>query len=280
MKPETFAADLCFGEGPRWHDGRLYLSDMHDHRVLAFTPDGQRETIVTVEHWPSGLGWMPDGTLLVVSMTDRRLLRFDGTTLEEHADLSRLATFHCNDMVVDARGGAYVGNFGFDLHTGAAFHAAELIRVEPDGRARVVASDMAFPNGTVITPDGRTLIIAESFASRLTAFDIDGNGDLANWRIWASLPERVVPDGICLDSAGGVWVASPTTDECLRVEAGGHVSHRVALGRGAYACMLGGAERRTLYMLSASSSDPEACRRNRDGRIETITAPHPAAGLP
>jgi len=280
MTPQTFVTDLCFGEGPRWHDGRLYLSDMHDHRVLAIAPTGERETIAEVPRQPSGLGWTPQGDLLIVSMTDRRLLRFDGKTLTQHADLSSLASFHCNDMVVDAQGGAYVGNFGFDLHARATFHAAELIRVESDGRARVVASDLAFPNGSVITPDGHTLIVAESYGGRLTAFDIGAGGDLDNRRVWASLPQGAVPDGICLDAAGGIWVASPTTNECLRVEAGGQVSHRVALGRGAFACMLGGPARRTLFMLTAASSEPAKCRANRDGRVETVAAPYAGTGLP
>jgi sugar lactone lactonase YvrE len=280
MTPQIFITGLCFGEGPRWHHGRLYLSDMHDHRVLAITPDGQRETIVEVAHQPSGLGWTPTGDLLIVSMTDRRLLRFDGASLTQVADLSGLAEFHCNDMVVDAGGGAYIGNFGFDLHRAAPFRPAALIRVEPDGRARVVANNLAFPNGTVITPDGGTLIVAESYGGRLTAFDIVARGELANRREWARLPQGAVPDGICLDAGGGIWVASPRSNECLRIEAGGNVTHRIALARGAFACMLGGEERRTLYMLTASSSDPDSCRANRDGRIEVATAPYPGVGLP
>jgi sugar lactone lactonase YvrE len=280
MTPTTVLTGLCFGEGPRWHDGRLYLSDMHDHRVLAVTTHGDVETIVTVDHWPSGLGWTPAGDLLIVSMTDRRLLRYDGSTLTEVANLAGLASFHCNDMVVDQAGRAYIGNFGFDLHGAAPFKAAELVRVDPDGTARIVARDMAFPNGTVITPDGRTLIVGESYAGRLTAFDVERDGALSNRRIWAQLPQGTVPDGICLDAQMGIWVASPTTNECLRVESGGQVSHRVALDRGAFACMLGGVDRRTLYILTASSSDPATCRRERGGRIEAVAAPYPGAGLP
>lgn len=280
MQPRLFASDLCFGEGPRWHDGRLYVSDMHDHRVLAFDAAGARETIATVEHQPSGLGWMPNGDLLVVSMTDRRLMRHDGRSLVLHADLSALATFHCNDMVVDATGRAYVGHFGFDLHAREPFRAASLIAVESDGRARTVATEMGFPNGTVITPDRRTLIVGESFAGRLTAFDIAENGDLERRRIWAQLPQGVVPDGICLDAAGGVWLASPTTKECLRATEGGRVTHRIAFDQGAYACMLGGRDGRTLYVLTARDSDPERCRADRAGRIEVVEAPYARAGLP
>ena len=280
MTPTPLLTGLCFGEGPRWHDGRLYLSDMHDHRVLAVDESGNAETVVVVETWPSGLGWTPSGDLLVVSMTDRRLLRYDGKRLSAVADLSALASFHCNDMVVDRLGRAYIGNFGFDLHAQSTYKAAELIRVDPDGTARVVADDMAFPNGTVITPDGRTLIVGESYGGRLTAFDVAGDGALSGRRVWAQLPQGTVPDGICLDAANGIWVASPTTRECVRVEQGGGISHRVAFEDGAFACMLGGADRRTLFILTSSSSDPDACRRIRDGRIQVVTAPYPGVGLP
>ncbi|HEX7035067.1 MAG TPA: SMP-30/gluconolactonase/LRE family protein [Pseudomonadales bacterium] len=277
---EILLDGLCFGEGPRWHQGALWLSDMHAHQVLRIRPDGTAETVCEVPAWPSGLGWLPNGDLLVVSMTDRRLLRWDGSALRPHADLSGLASFHCNDMVVDAAGRAYAGNFGFDLHGGAEPKPAELILVEPDGRARVVADGLQFPNGTVITPDGRTLIVAESWGRRLTAFDIGNDGSLRNRRVWAELPDGALPDGICLDADGGIWSASPTTSECVRQREGGEITHRVRVGQGAYACMLGGDDGRTLYILTAADSHPEACRQSRSGRVETITAPYPHAGLP
>jgi sugar lactone lactonase YvrE len=280
MNTDILLDGLCFGEGPRWHDGALWLSDMHARQVLRVGADGAAEAVVEVEHWPSGLGWLPNGDLLVVSMTDRRLLRWDGTRLQEHANLAALAGFHCNDMVVDARGRAYVGNFGFDLHAHEAPKPAELICVEPDGRVRVVADDMQFPNGTVITPDGRSLIVGESWGSRLTAFDIRDDGDLTNRRVWAELPEGTLPDGICLDDAGGIWSASPSSNECLRQVEGGKVTHRVAVEQGAFACMLGGEDGCTLYILTAASSDPEECRRQRSGRVEVWRAPYPHAGLP
>lgn len=279
--PTTVLLDgLCFGEGPRWHDGALWLSDMHAHQVLRVWPDGTSNAVCEVPAWPSGLGWLPNGDLLIVSMTDRRLLRWDGAQMHQHTDLSKLASFHCNDMVVDAAGRAYVGNFGFDLHGGAEPKPAELILVEPDGRARVVADDLQFPNGTVITPDGRTLIVGESWARRLTAFDIGSDGSLTNRRVWAELPQGALPDGICLDAAGGIWSASPSSNECVRQLEGGEVTHRVTVDQGAYACMLGGDDGRTLYILTAADSQPEACRRNRTGRIETCQAPHPRAGWP
>jgi len=211
MQTESFIDGLCFAEGPRWHDGALYFSDMHAHEVLRADPAGRVDVVCEVPNWPSGLGWLPDGTLLVVSMTDRRLLRLDGEKLTTHADLSKLASFHCNDMVVDGHGRAYVGNFGFDLHAQKKPKPAELVCVAPDGSARVVARDMQFPNGTVITPDGGTLIVAESWGARLTAFDVLDNGDLDNRREWARQPDGALPDGICLDEAGGVWSAAAPT---------------------------------------------------------------------
>lgn len=280
MSTDVLLEGLCFGEGPRWRDGALWLSDMHARQVLRVSADGRAEEVCEVPHWPSGLGWLPDGDLLVVSMTDRRLLRFDGAKLTEHADLSGLASFHCNDMAVDASGRAYVGNFGFDLHAGDEPRPAELVAVDPDGAARVVAKDLQFPNGTVITPDSRVLVVAESWGGRLTAFDLEDDGGLVNRRVWAPLPKGAVPDGICLDEAGGIWAASPSTRECLRLIEGGEVTHRLNLDQGAYACMLGGDDGRTLYVLTAATSDPEESRRQRSGRVEVWRAPYAHAGLP
>jgi sugar lactone lactonase YvrE len=251
---------------------------MHDHWVKTMTPDGRVENVVEVKARPSGLGWLPDGSLLIVSMSDRRLLRYDGGKLAEHADLSQLAAFDCNDMVVDANGRAYVGSFGFDLHNRAEFRAAGLICVEADGSARSVAEEIGFPNGTVITPDSRTLVVAESFARKLTAFTIAPNGDLGERRVWAELEGGISPDGICLDEAGGIWVASPPTQECVRVVEGGEVTHRVEVDRGAFACMLGRGP--SLYILTSSSSNPSKCREQRSAQIEVAAAPHPGAGWP
>jgi sugar lactone lactonase YvrE len=270
---------LRFPEGPRWHEGRLWCSDQHDRRVLAVSTDGAVETIVEVPQCPSGLGWLPDGRLLVVSMHDRRLLRLDPGGLTEVADLSELATWHCNDMVVDAVGRAYIGNFGFDLDGHAPPSATVIVRVDPDGSARVAADEIRFPNGTVITPDGRTLIVGESYGGCLTAFDVDIDGGLSNRRLWAQLT-GAVPDGICLDAEGAIWSACPLTGRVLRVREGGEVTDEVRVSRnGAYACMLGGADRRTLFVCAADASDPAATGDMR-GAIETCEVEVPGAGLP
>ena len=251
---------------------------MHDQKVLKVAPSGDLEVAVQLaDDQPSGLGWLPNGDLLIVAMSSRRLLRFDGTEISVHADLSELASGLCNDMVVDKLGRAYVGNFGFDLHNGAAQRNAELILVEPDGTARCVDDEVLVPNGTVITPDDATLIVAETFAGRLTAFDVDSQGDLSNRRVWAQLPDGAVPDGICLDAAGGIWSASPSTNNCVRQTEGGEVTHEIKLERGAFACMIGDDR---LYVLTSTTSQPAQCKANRDARVEVYPAPFPAAGRP
>ena len=279
--PEVLLSGLRFGEGPRWHEGRLWFSDMHSGVVLAVDEGGAVEEIVRVPGEPSGLGWRPDGTLLIVSMQDRSVVAHDSSVpggLRKIADLSEHASYHCNDMVVDAQGRAYVGNFGFDLHAKATPSAANLILVDADDSVRVAAGDLSFPNGTVITPDGRSLIVGETFGGRLTAFDIEDDGSLANRRVWAQL-SGAVPDGICLDEAGGIWVASPVSGECLRVLEGGEVTHRVEIEGQAFACMLGGSDRRTLFICTAPDSDP-AKTAERAGRIVTTRVDVPGAGLP
>ncbi|MGB1737955.1 MAG: SMP-30/gluconolactonase/LRE family protein, partial [Pseudomonadales bacterium] len=222
MPLKELTRDLCFGEGPRWHDGALWVSDM----VYRIDQSGNKTTVAEVPNQPSGLGWLPDGRMLIVSMTDRKILVQDGGALETWCDLSNLAKHHCNDMIVDPQGRCWVGNFGFDIHAGDEVTGTDLILVEGQGEARIVASDLMFPNGTVITPDGHTLIIGESYGACLTAFDITVTGDLENRRTWARL-NRAVPDGICLDRAGGIWVASPMSHECLRIIEGGDVTDRI-----------------------------------------------------
>lgn len=270
---------LRFPEGPRWHDGRLIFSDQHDAKVWSLTPAGELAKVIDVPNRPSGLGWDPQGRMLIVSMDDRRLLRLDGDTLTEVADLSSLATWHCNDMVVDAVGRAYVGNFGFDLDSGVAPVPTVLIRVDPDGSVHVAADNIRFPNGTVITPDGATLVIGESWGGCLTAFDVAADGTLSNRREWAKL-RGAVPDGICLDAEGAIWSACPLSGRVLRVREGGEVTDVITVDRrGAYACMLGGPQRTTLFVCTADASDPAETGPMR-GAIEVCEVTVPGAGLP
>jgi sugar lactone lactonase YvrE len=271
---------IGFGEGPRWHDGRLWFSDMGAARVMAVDLEGRAEVVLEVAGRPSGLGWLPDGRLLVVSMADRRVLRreLDGT-VAVHADLRDLASFHCNDMVVDGRGRAYVGNAGFDLSVRPVqVRPAEVVLVTPDGDARVVDDQVVFPNGSVVTPDGGTLVVAETYGQRLTAFTIAGDGSLTDRRLFAPL-EGHAPDGICLDAEGAVWVADATGAACLRVREGGQVVDRVDTGRGCFACMLGGPDRRTLFVLTADGFEGKAIRR-RTAAIEAVEVEVPGAGWP
>jgi len=273
-------AGLSFGEGPRWHDGRLWVSDFYTHRVLAIGDDGTAETIVEVPNRPSGLGWLPDGRLLVVSMTDHRVFRLDDGALVEHADLSGIADGDCNDMVVDASGRAYVGNFGYDFARGATPKTATLALITPDGAVSAAATELQFPNGTVITPDGSTLVVGETFGRRLTAFDIAPDGSLSNRRVWADLG-NVTPDGICLDEAAGIWVADPTNFQCVRVLEGGHVSDRIPTTQACFACMLGGADRRTLHLVTGElTGDVDRLVVERPGRVETVRVDVPGAGWP
>jgi sugar lactone lactonase YvrE len=244
-------------------------------KILTVDLKGNAEIIVKIRGSPSGLGWDPQGRLLIVSMLDRRLLRLDPDGLKEVADLKNLASNNCNDMVVDKHGNAYIGNFGFDFIANAPFKPAEIVLVTPDGQARIVADNLAFPNGSIITPDGSILIVGETYGSCLTAFNIEKDGSLTNRRVWARLKGGAVPDGICLDSEGAIWIASPTTSEVLRVLEGGEISDRIKIQdeNSAYACMLGGPSRKTLFICTSNDS-------RTNGRIEVIEVEFPGAGLP
>jgi sugar lactone lactonase YvrE len=280
---EVVVEGLAFGEGPRWRDGRLWFSDMHDHAVKAYTPEtGALETIVAVPGAPSGLGWDAEGRLLIVSMDDRRLLRFVDGSLSEVADLSGYTEQPINDMVVSERGTAYIGSFGFDLHAGETPTTTVILAVDvATGAHRVAADEMRFPNGMVIAPDGATLIVGESFGACLTAFTIASDGALGDRREFAALEGGAVPDGICLDAEGCVWVSSPATHEFLRVREGGEITARLSSGdRMAIACMLGDEDRRTLYMLTSKGLDPQKAAELRTGRLERARVDTPGAGLP
>ncbi|MFW9865925.1 MAG: SMP-30/gluconolactonase/LRE family protein [Candidatus Thorarchaeota archaeon] len=263
---------LLFPESPRWHNDKLWFSDMDSHRIMTADLNGNSETIVEIPNRPSGLGWLPDGRLLIVSMENCRLLRLDPDGIKEHSDISNLATFNCNDMVVDKKGRAYVGNFGFDYFNTKPFKPSEIVLVSSEGEARIVADDMAFSNGIVITPDDKTLIVAETFAARLTAFRISEDGSLSDRRIWANL-KSIAPDGICLDEENGIWVAAPGRHRVVRVNEKGKITDKVKIATDAYACMLGGADRDILFITTSTHE-------RINGKIEYVKVEIPGIGLP
>lgn len=272
----TLLEGLRFPEAPRWHHGRLWFSDFFRQQVIAVNPQGEMEVQFELADSPSGLGWRPDGTLLVVSMHDQRLLAWRGGALETVADLSAHAGGPCNDMVVDAQGRAYVGNFGFDLYAREEARSTDLLRVDLDGSVHHVASDMWFPNGMLITPDGQTLIVAETFRNRLTAFEIDADGSLNRRHVFAELP-GIFPDGLCLDAEGAVWVADARGCAVLRVVEGEGVVERISTGENqSYACVLGGDDGRTLFICTAPGVGPKAGELKM-GRIEFTTVKVPSA---
>jgi sugar lactone lactonase YvrE len=276
--PAVLLDQLVFPTCPRWHGGKLWFSDMHAHRIFTMAADGEPHIELETEDMPAGLGWRPDGTLLFVAMTSRRVMRVDPDGPVVLADLSELASFHCNDMVVDASGRAYVGNYGYDVDAGGEPTSTTLACVEPDGEAWVVVEQLLFPNGMVIADGGRTLVVAESFGQRLSAYDINADGSLANPRVWADLRPNV-PAGICIDSAGGIWVADPVNHGVMRVVQGAGPVDWVSTDRGAYACALGGPDGRTLYICTAESSNPVKTFERVSGRIEAVAVDVPAAGV-
>jgi sugar lactone lactonase YvrE len=292
QEARPFIEGLHFGESPRWHNGRLWYSDFYSHTVMSADENGDVRIEVEVPGEPAGLGWLPDGRLLVVARKPRTVLRLESDGhLVPHGDLNPLAGFYGNDMVVDAVGRAYVGNFGFDLDRFIEEKGevalveppgpptTPLVRIDPDGSAHVAVEDMCFPNGTVITPDGKTMIIAETLAGRLTAFDIGDHGELTGRRVWASL-SWCAPDGICLDADGHVWVANAISPQCLLVAEGGDIVDRVTTSQTCFACMLGGADGRTLYLMTAPISTESVVRASRSACIEQARVTAGGAGLP
>ena len=276
----TLLTGLAFGESPRWHNGRLWLSDFGAQEVGAVDLSGKQEVIARIAGAPMGLGFLPDGRLLIVSMRDGLLLRWeqDGR-LVTHADLRNLSDSPWSDMVVDGRGNAYVGNLGFNFPDGA-FAPGILVLVTPEGEARQVADGCAFPNGMVVTPDNSTLILAESYGHRLTAFDVDASGNLSNRRLWADLGGGY-PDGICLDAENAVWYADVPARRCVRVREGGEVLQTIELDRGCFACMLGGLDRRTLFLMAAEYPPASwGSDAPRSGQVLTFQVPAPGVGWP
>jgi sugar lactone lactonase YvrE len=255
--PKLLLDRLAFPEGPRWHEGWLWFSDVTNKRVERVDIEGHREIVATFDDRPSGLGFLPDGVLLVVAMTQRRLLRVVGGKVEPYADLRDFGGDFANDMVVDADGRAYVGVRSAALKPGFAVPEAKdapdlVVMVGPTGDASIAADQMVSPNGTVITPDGRMLVIAETYAHRLTAFDRARDGTLSGRRVFAQV-DGVYPDGICLDDDGAVWVGSPYSDEFVRVCDGGEITDRLSVP-GGVACALGGDNRTTLFLLAVDGA--------------------------
>jgi sugar lactone lactonase YvrE len=270
------ATGFCFGEGPRWFEGLLWFSDMLGEAVHTLTLGGSLTTLPLPGHAPSGLGFRPDGSLLIVSTEGRQLLRYDGETVETVADLSGVAPADLGDMVVDNRGRAYIGS--------QAFHGGVIVRVDPDNTVSVVAQDLDFPNGMAITADHQTLIVAESIGRRLTAFSIGEDGEVSDRRMFADGLDGP-PDGICLDADGGVWTAMTLAHRFERIVAvgggNGHVTHRIDIGdRAAIACTLGGPEDRTLFMLSSTDAYPQRLVGTRLSRVDAVIVDTPGAGLP
>jgi sugar lactone lactonase YvrE len=271
---EVVIEGRAFLEGPRWHDDCLYVSDFFGPEVLAVSSDGDVEVLCEVPAQPSGLGFDPQGRLLIVSMLDRRLLRLEAGQISEVCDFSDLMQYTANDMVVDRQGRAYIGGFGWEYGVDPVIHSTALVRIDPDGTSAVAANDLVFPNGAVITPDGRTLIISETFAGRITAFDVAEDGSLSNRRVWADLAHgsrwhtvpdaaasgRPLPDGLALDQEGAVWMGHAAGNGALRVAEGGEILEFIPTGELAvYAAALGGPDRRTLYMCASPpllQSDP------------------------
>jgi sugar lactone lactonase YvrE len=279
-EPEVLLTGLRMGESPRWHDGRLWLSDMGAGEVVAVDRTGASEVVASVPATPMGLGWLPDGGMLIVSSRDARLLRRDrdGAT-RTHADLGDLSRFPWSDMAVDGRGNAYISNIGFDFG-GGEVDTGTLAVVTPAGDARQVADDLEFPNGIAVTPDNSTLLVAESYAHRLTAFDIGPEGDLARRRVWADLP-GAYPDGVCLDTDGAAWYADVPNQRCVRVAEGGRVLETVDAGVGCFACVLGGADRRTLFITAADWRNGAIMTSpDRTGRVLAIDVRVPGMGWP
>jgi len=279
-EPQTLLSDLALGESPRWHEDRLWFADWGAQEAGAVDLAGRREVMIRRPTMPFCIDWLPDGRLLIVSGRDGLLLRQepDGS-LVTHADLTRLVAPPWNDIVVDGRGNAYVDALGFDF-PGGVVASGIVALITPDGVARQVAEGVAFPNGLVVTPDNKTLILAESYGNCLTAFDIAADGSLSNRRVWAHL-DRGAPDGICLDAEGAVWYADVPNQCCVRVREGGQVLQRIDLDRGCFACMLGGVDKRTLFMVVAAWGGPASMTGGpRTGQLLTWEAPVPGAGWP
>lgn len=275
-----FLTGLGFAEGPRWHDGCLWFSDIVQRKVMRATPHGELTTVLETPGEPSGLGWLSDGTLLVVMMAEHDVLRWRDGSLQHHSHTAPLSRAKLNDMVVDRRGRAWVSNLGFDYEKEEP-RTTNIVFIDRDGAPAVAAADIHCPNGMALNDAGDRLYVGQSAAREVLEFRVAADGSLHDRQVFATLPRGCMSDGVCLDAADGLWIASPVSREFLRVERGGHISHRIGTGqRHAIACVLGGADRRTLYCATAATMSLQVAHHNRDGRIETAQVEVPGAGIP
>jgi sugar lactone lactonase YvrE len=287
-QPKTLAAattGLKFTESPRWYHDKLWFLDIHDKRIKTVDLTGAVTTAVDLPFLPNAFGFTPAGTMIVGDAFQRQIYRVEGTTVEPLADLSSLTKFCLSDGIVDTQGRLYVGDIGYNFvdPTAQPVETCVIALVTPDGQASVVADHLFFPNGMVITPDGGTLIVGETLGHRLTAFDIQADGSLGNRRVWAQLPSSVSPDGICLDAEGGVWCANPEgEDSVVRVREGGEITDRLRLDTytHAYAVMLGGPERKHLFICTSGSHDPDEIHRNPSASFQVVEVDVSGVGTP
>lgn len=275
-KPQLLADDFVFLESPKWHGGRLWVSDVFDHGVYAVGTDGERAVRCEMFR-PTGLGFLPDGRLVIVDAEERKLMQWKGGTLSDYADLTSFAAGHLNDFAVDGRGRIYVGDFGYDYEAGEAIRPTKLHRVDPDGTIAVAAEGLEFPNGSVVTNKGRTLVVAETWAGRITAFDHEEDGRLTNARLFADLGDRQ-PDGLCADAEGAVWAGCFNTGEFVRVREGGEVTHVIPFEGAAISCVLGGQDGRRLFMTTYAGTVDDIVARKRKSAISFVDVDVPAEG--
>jgi len=268
--PKILIENLMFPECPRWHGGNLWFSDMHGRRVFCVDLQGNIIETIDILGEPGGLGWLPSGELLIVSMQERRVYRWSGNKLHQHACLADIHTRQSNDMVVDKLGNAYIGNIGFDIHSGEAPQLTALARVDAQGNVSKATDSLMCPNGMVILDEGKTLVVAETFARQLTAYTIAEDGTLRDRRVWADLG-KFVPDGICADDEGCIWVSACIHHACLRVQQGGEILDRIDIGRdNPFSCVLGGENGKRLFICVATNSEPSVTQRLKSGRIEYV----------
>jgi len=276
--PRLFADDFMFLEAPKWRQGLLWVSDVFDRKVYALSDDGRRRRVLDVPNRPSGLGFLSDGTLIIVSARDCKLLRLDGDEVNEYADLSNHAAGWLNDFAIDPHDRIFVGNFGYDFVGGESRKTTSLHRVDRSGVIATVANDLDFPNGSVVINGGRTLVVAETWEARLTAFDIDGAGELSNRRIFADLAHRQ-PDGLCADAEGAIWVGIYNTGEFVRVLDGGMITHQLQFVGSGISCTLGGANGRTLFLTTFLGSNDDMAAGKRKSAIFVLDVGVPGPGF-